>query len=421
MSSIFHSLTLPFNPKPSTVMHIDLNACFASIEQQANPHLRGKPVAVAAYDSPRGCIVAPSVEAKRLGIKTGMQVQQGRQLCRDLIVLPPDPNKYRAVHVQLKKLLGEYTDSVTAKSIDEFVLNLEGFPAMRIGLHAVAREIKARIRQEVGDALTVSIGIAPNRFLAKTAAGLRKPNGLDEINAANYRAVYAQMKLTDLCGIKTANALRLHSQEIYSVLDFYEADAKRCRSAFKSILGFYWYARLRGWEVDGEEWGRKSYGNSFALPTALTTPEELAPILTKLVEKTGQRMRRGNHACHGVHVALVYRSGAHWHKGVQSQRALLDSREMYQVAYRLLCASPYREPVAILAESVFDLTDAGARQLDLFSDVDKTARLASAVDAINARHGDFVLTPARMLGMGEMMPDRISFGSVKALEEQVLG
>jgi hypothetical protein len=77
--------------------------------------------------------------------------------------------------------------------------------------------------------------------------------------------------------------------------------------------------------------------------------------------------------------------------------------------------------VAILAESVFDLTDAGARQLDLFSDVDKTARLAEAVDAINARHGDFVLTPARMLGMGEMMPDRISFGSVKALEEQVLG
>jgi DNA polymerase-4 len=402
-------------------MHIDLNSCFASIEQQANPHLRGKPIAVAAYDSPRGCIVAPSIEAKRLGIKTGMQVQQGRQLCHELVVLQPDPDKYRAVHLKLKKLLLEYTDNVVAKSIDEFVLDLEGFPALKIGLHAVGREIKARIRGEIGDALTVSIGIAPNRFLAKTAAGLRKPDGLDEINSGNYRTIYANMKLTDLCGIKTANTLRLHSQEIYSVLDFFEADAKRCKSAFKSILGFYWYARLRGWEIDGEEWGRKSFGNSFALPQALKTPEELAPILAKLIEKTGQRMRKGNHACYGVHVAVLYRSGAHWHKGVRSQRALLDSRDIYQSAYRLLCGSPYREGVAILAESVFDLTDAGARQLDLFSDVDKTVRLVSAVDAINARHGDFVITPARMLSTAGLVPDRISFGSVKELEEAILG
>jgi DNA polymerase-4 len=402
-------------------MHIDLNSCFASIEQQANPHLRGKPIAVAAYDSPRGCIVAPSVEAKRLGIKTGMPVQQGRQLCRELVVLQPDPNKYRAVHLKLKKLLSEYTDVLIPKSIDEFVLDLEGFPALKAGLHTVGREIKARIRREIGDALTVSIGIAPNRFLAKTAAGLHKPDGLDEINGSNYRAVYERMKLTDLCGIKTANALRLHSQGVYSVLDFYEADARRCKSAFKSILGFYWYARLRGWEVDGEEWGRKSFGNSFALPTALKDPEELAPVLTKLVEKTGQRMRAGNYACHGVHVAVLYRSGAHWHKGLRSQGALLDSRDIFRVAYRLLCASPYREPVAILAESVFDLTGAGARQLDLFSDVDKTARLVNAVDAINARHGNFVITPARMLGTAGIIPDRISFGSVKELEEQIIG
>src|SRR5476651_1297305 len=123
------ALNLPFNPKPSTIMWIDLNSCFATIEQQANPKLRGKPVAVAAYNSPAGCIVAPSVEAKRLGIKTGMRVKDGMMLCKDLIVLSPDPMKYRNVHLGLKKIFSDYTDKLTPKSIDEFVLNLEGYPA----------------------------------------------------------------------------------------------------------------------------------------------------------------------------------------------------------------------------------------------------------------------------------------------------
>src|SRR3990170_4756783 len=95
---------LSFNPSPSYIMHIDLNSCFATIEQQANRFLRGKPVAVAAYTTPNGCIVAPSIEAKRYGVKTGMRVKDGQMLCRDLIIVPPDPNKYRSIHLALKKL-----------------------------------------------------------------------------------------------------------------------------------------------------------------------------------------------------------------------------------------------------------------------------------------------------------------------------
>jgi DNA polymerase-4 len=413
-------IPLPFNPKPATTMHIDLNSCFASVEQLTDAHLRGKPVAVAAYDSPGGCIIAPSIEAKQLGIKVGMRVKDGRRLCRGLIVLQPDPEKYRSVHLRLKKMLSEYTDALSPKSIDEFVLNLEGYPALKLGMMAIAREIKNRIRAEIGESLTVSIGIAPNRFLAKTAASLRKPDGLDEINTGNHRALYAKMKLTDLCGIAERNALRLQQQGLYSVLDFYDADERRLRAAFQSILGFYWYARLRGWEMDDVDFGRKSYGNSFALPQPLSEPEELAPILTKLIEKTGQRMRKGNHACHGVHVALMYRDGTHWHRGASSQKALFDSRDIYRAAYTLLRAAPYKKPVAILAESVYDLRPAGATQLELFEDVNASRRLAETVDGINARYGNFVITPARMLGTGHLVPDRISFGGVKELEEAVM-
>src|SRR5512141_2875269 len=148
---------LNFNPSPSLIMHIDLNSCFATIEQQANPLLRGKPVAVAAYTTPSGCILAPSVEAKRFGVKTGMRVKDGKMLCPDLIILPSDPWKYRGVHLSLRKLISEYTNDFEPKSIDEFVLELAGYPVLaRSAIRDVGREIKERIKKEIGDWLTVS-------------------------------------------------------------------------------------------------------------------------------------------------------------------------------------------------------------------------------------------------------------------------
>ncbi|KKT68577.1 MAG: DNA-directed DNA polymerase, partial [Microgenomates group bacterium GW2011_GWC1_44_37] len=188
-------MRLDFNPAPSTVMHIDLNSCFATIEQQANPLLRDKPIAVAAYDSPNGCILAPSVQAKKLGIKVGMRVKDGRLLCPDLIVLPSDPDKYRSVHLGLKKVLSVYTPDIVPKSIDEFVLNFAGTPALRRDLFLIGQEVKDRIRKEVGDYLTVSIGLGPNRFLAKTASNLHKPDGLDEINKNNFLKIYESLTL----------------------------------------------------------------------------------------------------------------------------------------------------------------------------------------------------------------------------------
>lgn len=413
-------LRLSFNPKPPTILHIDLNSCFASIEQLADPHLRGKPIAVAAYDSPRGCIVAPSIEAKKLGIKTGMRVQEGKQLCRDLIVLQPDPDKYRSVHVKLRNLLSEYTDALAAKSIDEFALNLEGCPALRQGMTATAREIKQRIKQEVGESLTVSIGIAPNRFLAKTAAGLRKPDGLDEINAVNHVEVLSRLKLMDLCGIKERNCVRLNKHGIYSVLDFVRADVRVLKAAFEGIVGYFWHVRLHGWEVDDVNYDRHSYGNAFSLPEPKTSAEDLAPILMKLTERTAVRMRRGGYACRGVHVAMLYTDGDHWHRGMALGRDMSDTRAIYAQVFRLLCAAPVRKPVATLAESVYDLCEVKNQQLSLFEDVERESRLVEVIDGINQKWGTGMLTPARMMTAKELAPDRIGFGSVKELEEAML-
>lgn len=415
---------LKFNHKPSTIMHLDLNSCFATIEQQANPYLRGKPVAVAAYTTPSGCIIAPSVEAKERGIKVGMRVKDGKLIYPDLVVLPPDPWKYRNIHLALRKVISDYTSNFHPKSIDEFVLNLEGFPALKMkSMHEIAAEIKQRIRTEIGEWLAVSIGIAPNRFLAKTASSLNKPDGLDEINKENFRDVYARLELTDLCGIKLRNAVRLNSMGIYNVLGFYNSPIWRLKAAFSSILGYYWHARLHGFEIDDVEFARRSYGNSYALPAgrqAFQAPKELAPILAKLVTKMGSRLRRAGYKAKGVHLAISYRDGGYWHKGITYPKVLFDSREIYKRAFRALCRSPYRKPVRELAVSCFNLLKSEFNQLDLFEDIEKKEKLVSAVDEINERWGDFVIIPARMLAASDAVPDRIAFGNVKELEEFTL-
>ena len=411
---------LIFNPKPSTIMHMDLNSCFATIEQQANPHLRGKPVAVAAYTTPSGCIVAPSVEAKGYGIKVGMRVKEGKLLYPGLIVLAPDPWKYRNVHLGLRRIISDYTDKFYPKSIDEFVLNLEGYPCYNKGMFNVGKEIKERIKKEIGEWITVSIGIAPNRFLAKTAAGIHKPDGLDEINKDNFLETYSKLALTDLCGIKIRNTVRLGGMGIYNVSDFYHAPYWKLKAAFESILGYYWYLRLRGWEIDDVVFGRRSYGNSFALPKPLITLSELSPILSKLVEKTGRRVRRAGYKARGVHLAISYRDGTFWHKGLSTEKELFDSRDIYKVAFRLLTRSPYKKLVRELAVSVFNLRDEPSLQLELFEDLTKKDRIVKAVDKVNERWGDLVITPARMLGTSDAVIDRIAFGGVKELEEFTL-
>ena len=409
--------SLKFNPKPSTIMHIDLNSCFATIEQQANPHLRGKPVAVAAYTTPSGCILAPSVEAKRYGVQTGMRVKDGKALCPNLIVMLADPWKYRNVHLAIRHIMADYTNDFYPKSIDEFVLNLADYPAFNKGMHEVGKEIKQRIKAEVGDWLTVSVGIAPNRFLAKVASSLKKPDGLEEINKDNFLNCYRRLKLTDLPYIKARNAARLNSVGIFSVLDFYHSPIWKLKAAFESILGYYWYLRLHGYEIDNVEFGRRSYGNSYAFPKPLFTLQDLTPILAKLVTKMGARLRRAGYKASGIHLAISYRDGSFWHKGVTFPKIFFDSRDIYRQAYKIMCKSPYKKPVRDLAVSAFNLLKRTSTQLDFFEDIERKERLVWAVDEVNDRWGDFVITPARMLTASDAVPDRIAFGGIKELEE----
>ena len=408
---------LIFNTQAPTIMHIDINSCFATIEQQLNPTLRGRPIAVAAYPTASGCILAPSREAKKLGVKTGMRVRDGKKLCPELIILTPHPNAYRQVHLQFRKLISNYTAEFDPKSIDEFVLKLTDYPILRDHtMGEVAKEIKKRIKSDIGEWITVSIGIASNRFLAKVASGLHKPDGLDEITKDNYMTVFSNLKLTDLCGIKTRSAIRLAVMGIYSAADFYNAPLWKLKAAFASVAGYYWYLRLKGYEIDDFDTVRKSFGNSYAFPKPLTTPEEISPILSKLVEKMGFRLREVGYKAKGVHLAISFRDGSFWHQGALAAKILYDSRDFYKEAYRLLLKCPQLKPVRDMSVTAFGLLKADFIQLNLFEDVEKREKLVNSTDKINNRWGNFTISPARMINMDNQIVDRISFGGIRELQ-----
>jgi len=386
-------------------MHIDLNSCFAGVEQQANPLLRGRPLVVAAYTTANGCILAASIEAKRLGIKTGMRVRDGQEIDPGLIVLPPDPWKYRCVHLKFRKLLSDYSPEVVPKSIDEFVLKIViGEP------WTVAGEIKRRIKKEIGEWLTVSIGISTNRYLAKIASNLQKPDGLVEINKNNYLSIYSRLKLTDLTGIKDANAIRLNSVGIYSVLDFYNASLWKLKSAFHSVCGLYWYKRLRGYEIDDFSSKRGSYGNSVAIGKNISSFEEISPILCNLVEKMARRLRTAGYKAYGVHLALFYKNGSFWHKGESFKTPLFSSQDFFKKAVSLLKKTPCKFPLGNIAISAFNLVKTNSLQLEIFENIEKKENLTNAIDKINERWGDFVIKPAVILKSKQEILDRIAFG-----------
>lgn len=412
-------MDLTINHNLPSIMHIDLNSCFATAEQQANPLLRGKPIAVAAYTTPNGCVISPSVEAKKLGIKVGMRVKDAKLIYPLLVIRPPDPPKYRDIHLKFCKIFKEYTDEVSPKSIDEAVLDFSGNPVLIKNLLTVGAEIKKRMREEIGEWISGSIGISTNRFLAKLAASLQKPDGLILIDHHNLEEVYGKVKLVDLNGINTRFEARLNAGGIFTPMDFLKAPLSKLKGeVFKSICGYYWYLRLRGWEIDAVDFERKSYGQMYSLEKQTDEPTTLSKMILKLCEKTGRRLRHAGYQGYGVHLAMVYRDFTFWHKGETFNTSLFATKDIFTKAVYLFNKQPEKKVVRNIAVSVFNLEKLSGEQLDIFTgSLNRKLALSRALDKINDRYGEYIITPALMLGLDKIIIDRVAFGGVRELEE----
>lgn len=448
-------MDVPINEAEPYVMHIDLNSCFAIIEQQSNRLLRSRPVGVAAYDTPHGFVLAASYEAKACGVRLGVNVAQARALCPGIVIMTPDPAKYREAHKRFKALLLAYTPYIAPKSIDEFVLDMNHSPALRGRLrsgmsHAAAMkdiglEIKREIRRRLGEHVTVNIGIGPNRFLAKYAAGFGKPDGMTYIDHTNLHKMYEGMRLVDLPGINMRLRARLRASGIFTPLDFLVADLNTLKKqVFKGINGYYWYLRLRGHEIDDVEFKRKSIGHQYALSDKTTDIIKLERLLMKLCEKTGRRLRRNSLTANAIHLYLgfVGESPASdgpssfenmpnirsWHHGERLEHRLYSTSDIYAAAKRLLRQAEISARVKLMSVTVFDLSPYDPVQTNLFElepeagrpdgkaghrVYDAAKRLSDAVDTINDRYGEFVVTPAVMMDMQSEILDRVAFGQVR--------
>lgn len=409
-------MDLPINDVEPMVMHVDLNSCYAIIEQQANRLLRHKPVGVAAYTTARGFIIASSYEARRQGIKL-MRIQDAQRIDPKIIILPPDPEKYFDAHRRFKQVLQRYTDAVVPKSIDEFVVDFNGSQAVAQGrsLVDVGYQIKRDIREALGEYVTVNIGIAPNRFLAKVAAGMDKPDGLTVIRPTDIWNVYGQLDLLDLPGINYRYKARLNLAQIFTPLDFLETPMTKLKGeVFKSIVGYYWYLRLRGYEIDAQRFPVRSFGNDFAIREWTGDKDTICRYLMKLSEKTGRRLRKHDYQAYGVYLGLAFQDRSWWGKSKRSKAPLYSTQEIYLHLVRLLNQVTFPAKCTHVNIAVFDVEPATPVQLGLFDGTRlDTKSLARASDTINDRYGEFTVVPAQMANMEHVIIKRVPFGSVR--------
>lgn len=410
------------------IMHIDLNSAFAMTEQQANPLLRGRPVGVTNRLNDYAICIAASYEAKALGIGLGTRNGEARRLAPNFVMRESDAPKYQYVNRLVREIFESYAPTAQMKSVDEGIIDFRGMRGLLKGrpMEDIALEIKQRIREEVGDYMTVNIGIAPNRWLAKVAAGFMKPDGLFTIDAQNLEAVYGMMRLVELPYIKRRMERRLQEAGIFTPLDFYHApEWVLSKQVFRSVNGHHWYLKLRGYETE-VEFGIRTVGRSYVLEHRTSDPEEMATLLYKASAKVARRLRKNNLAARGFLLWLGYAQEPRWGQrrawgGPRGWRerqmyhtAVWRADQLYARALDLYRRSPRGQVVAQLVMTAYELEPVRRQQLYLWESEDaRYDRIEDAVNAVNDRYGELKLIPASIWRSKNPMKDKIPFGTVR--------
>jgi DNA polymerase-4 len=429
-------------PPPSTklIAHVDMNSYFASVEQQANVELRGKPLGVCSYLQPFGCVIAASIEAKRRGMKVGMNVKEARKLIPDAIFVENDPPKYRAVTSRVFSILHELTDSVEHYSIDEAFLDLTGWYRDSAEAAWALAKVRARIRDEVGDWLRCSIGIAPTRFLAKTASDMEKPNGLVVIHQENLDEMLAKLDLEDVCGIGPRTRKRLNAMGIQTLLEIKCTPIGNLMRAFGKGGLFLW-CKLHAMEFESltaPDRKPKSVGHSYCVPDRVNREGKVPAILIRLTERAGRRMRALGMLADSISISVGFRGpgfaspqGPFWTplagEGVSASVKLGepadDSFALVGSVLELLRSAWHGERVNFIALTLHGLSEPNSQgRLDDSSrdswvrHSDRRSGVSHAVDQIRDRYGENSIVLGGMLELDDEAPERIGFRKTEGVD-----
>ncbi len=391
------------------ILHIDMNAFFASVEQAENPELRGKPVVVCG-SAPRTVVMASSYEAKACGVKTGMTLYQAQKLCPQMILCRANAPKYADIAAQIFLLFRDYTPLVEVYSIDEAFLDVTG--CMKIFGHSenIAKDIKRRIRKAFN--ITCSIGIGPNKLIAKLASEMQKPDGLVRIRAAEVPKVLEKLPVEELWGIGSKLAEHLRKMGIATCGQLGQMPVENLRQRF-GIIGETLSAMGRG-EYYSEvlpyyhQREYKSMGHQITLDQDTADPETIKRTILQLSEQVARRLRQNGYW--GRTVTLTLRDADF--NTVARQKTLAhyinDGKEIYQAALALWPTLPLKRPdlrlVGVSASSLIQKL----HQLSLFPPQRRREKLLAAMDAVNDRYGESALTPASLLISPFVSPNVIS-------------
>ena len=378
------------------VMHVDMNAFFASVEQQTNPKLRGQPIAV--IGTGRTVVTTASYEARKFGVKTGMNTWQARQACPQLIFVVGDNRKYADTSIRIVAMMRGYTPLVEVFSIDEAFLDVTGSLKLFGGAERIAYLLKARIRHTFG--LTCSIGIASNKLLAKLASEMQKPDGLTIIAPERVAAVLEHLPVKELCGIGRNVERQLASLNIFTCGQLGRAPEEVLTRRF-GVNGRRFIRMGRGLDDDPvvpveEEDEVKSVGHSMTLEQDVVGREALAKYVLQLAEMVGRRARRYGVTGRTVHLTIHYDDFTTLGRQQTRTSPTNLSEAIYREAMELLDSFDLSRPVRLVGVRITNLTH-GTEQLPLFEKERKEAQLAAAMDAANDRFGEFAVTFASVL------------------------
>lgn len=402
-------MNLNQGPLDFQILFLDMDSCFASVEQQVQPTLRGIPIGVAPYAGPTGCIIAASKEAKQQGIKTGTGVGEAKKICPKIKIIEARPALYMIYHKEINKVIKNLSPFYQALSVDEFMIYLSPSEQNFSSVRKIAFEIKKSIKEKVGDFLTCSVGVGPNRFLSKMAGEIKKPDGFYVIKLSDIEKFYDRLKdLTKITGINHQMKKHLANFNIFTLLELYQKDI----SELVKILNHWgrsWYFRLRGYEVDDFKSKMRNIGHSHVLAPELRSRDNTESVIKKLIFKAGYRLRKKKMKAAGVYVLVKFLNREVFSKS-RCVSPFSDNLNFIKNILEILKTCHWNNKPIFVAISAFNLTHDSNNQISIFPEIEKTKKASQALDQLNDKYESEIIYPASMHQTIESAPDRIPFG-----------
>lgn len=409
---------------PLRHLFIDMNSFFASCEQQDDPRLRSRPVAVIPTGAETTACIAASYEAKAFGVKTGTPVWEARKLCPGITFVVADHRRYVVMHNRIVAAVGSVVPIESVMSIDEMSCRLVGDERKPEAAAGMSRKVKHAIRELAGDYMSCSVGAGPNVMLAKVAADMQKPDGLTILSDAEVPRALYRLKLTDFPGVGPRMERRLKLHGIFTVEQFCHAPARTLAEVWGSkLLGERWFRLLHGEDVADTPTRRQTVGHSHVLPPELRTDEGAYGVLMRLVHKAAARLRKINYWCGAVSVGASFLGSepgdaVWWEESARVPRCH-DTPAILAAAMRLWELRPRGRRPFKVGTVLSDLVPARSATPSLFDEDRQGEDISRALDAVNGQFGASVVYLGAMFGMRDAAPTRIAWTQIPDFDNRV--